>query len=70
MIGVTRVVSPIGGNCQHSDLPGVPNPLIGRRIPDLHLDDDSTLAEHFRDARSVLLDAGTPPRRRSACVPD
>lgn len=54
--GATHVVSMIGGNWQHYDLPG-DHPMIGRRVPDLPLDDGSTMAGHFRDGRAVLLDA-------------
>jgi hypothetical protein len=56
--GATHVVSMIGGGWQHYDLPG-DHPLIGHRVPDLPLDDGTTLAQHFRDGRAVLLDAGT-----------
>ncbi len=56
--GATHVVSMIGGGWQHYDLPG-DHPLLGRRVPDLPLDDGTTLAQHFRDGRAVLLDAGT-----------
>ncbi|WP_345458897.1 FAD-dependent monooxygenase [Actinoallomurus oryzae] len=56
--GATHVVSMIGGGRQRYDLPG-DHPLLGRRVPDLPLDDGTTLAEHFRDGRAVLLDVGT-----------
>jgi 2-polyprenyl-6-methoxyphenol hydroxylase-like FAD-dependent oxidoreductase len=56
--GATHVVSMISGNWQHYDLPG-DHPLIGRRVPDLALDNGTTLAGYFRDGRAVLLDAGT-----------
>ena len=56
--GATYVVSKIGGAWQHYDLPG-DFPLIGRRVPDLPLDDGTTLAPRFRDGRAVLLDTGT-----------
>ncbi len=56
--GATHVVSMISGDWQHYDLPG-DHPLIGRRVPDLPLDDGTTLAGHFRDGRAVLLDDGT-----------
>jgi 2-polyprenyl-6-methoxyphenol hydroxylase-like FAD-dependent oxidoreductase len=56
--GATHVVSMISGNWQHYDLPG-DHLLIGRRVPDLHLDNGTTLAEHFRDGRAVLVDART-----------
>ncbi|MEV6831644.1 FAD-dependent monooxygenase [Amycolatopsis sp. NPDC051102] len=55
--GATHVVSMIGGQWQHYDLPG-DHPLIGRRVPDLPLTDGTTLARHFRSGRAVLLDAG------------
>jgi 2-polyprenyl-6-methoxyphenol hydroxylase-like FAD-dependent oxidoreductase len=54
----THVVSMIGGGWQHYDLPG-DHPLIGHRAPDLPLDDDTTLAGHFRDGRAVLLTSST-----------
>jgi 2-polyprenyl-6-methoxyphenol hydroxylase-like FAD-dependent oxidoreductase len=53
--GATYVVSMIGGGRQHYDLPG-DHPLVGRRVPDLPLDDGTTLAACFRDGRAVLLD--------------
>jgi 2-polyprenyl-6-methoxyphenol hydroxylase-like FAD-dependent oxidoreductase len=53
--GATHVVSMIGGNWQHYDLPG-DHPLIGRRVPDLPLTDGTTLAGRFRDGGAVLLD--------------
>ncbi|MEV4055005.1 FAD-dependent monooxygenase [Amycolatopsis sp. NPDC049688] len=56
--GATHVVSMIGGQWQHYDLPG-DHPLIGRRVPDLPLTDGTTLAGHFRTGRAVLLDTGT-----------
>lgn len=56
--GATHVVSMIGGDWQHYDLPG-DHPLIGRRVPDLPLTDGTTLAGHFRTGRAVLLDTGT-----------
>ncbi|MFJ1767299.1 FAD-dependent monooxygenase [Amycolatopsis sp. NPDC088138] len=55
--GATYVVSKVGGAWQHYDLPG-DFPLIGRRVPDLPLDDGTTLAPRFRDGRAVLLDTG------------
>ncbi|MGW4525566.1 FAD-dependent monooxygenase [Amycolatopsis sp. NPDC004378] len=55
--GATHVVSSISGGWQHYDLPGE-FPLIGHRVPDLALDDGTTLATRFRDARAVVLDAG------------
>jgi 2-polyprenyl-6-methoxyphenol hydroxylase-like FAD-dependent oxidoreductase len=55
--GATHVVSMIGGNWQHYDLPG-DHPMIGHRVPDLRLDDGTTLAGCFRDGRAVLLDVG------------
>ncbi|MFF4623000.1 FAD-dependent monooxygenase [Nonomuraea jabiensis] len=54
--GATHVVSMIGGDWQRYDLPG-DHPLIGRRVPDLPLDDGTTLAGRFHDGRAVLLDA-------------
>jgi 2-polyprenyl-6-methoxyphenol hydroxylase-like FAD-dependent oxidoreductase len=56
--GATHVVSMIGGGWQHYDLPG-DNPLIGHRVPDLPLDDGTTLAGRFRNGRAVLLDVDT-----------
>ncbi|EOD63265.1 FAD-dependent monooxygenase, partial [Amycolatopsis vancoresmycina] len=56
--GATHVVSMIGGQWQHYDLPG-DHPLIGRRVPDLPLTDGTTMAAHFRTGRAVLLDTGT-----------
>ncbi|HEX8865333.1 MAG TPA: FAD-dependent monooxygenase [Lentzea sp.] len=56
--GATYVVSRIGGGWQHYDLPG-DHPLLGRRVPDLALDDGTTLAGCFRDGRAVLLDVGS-----------
>jgi 2-polyprenyl-6-methoxyphenol hydroxylase-like FAD-dependent oxidoreductase len=53
--GATYVVSMIGGAWQHYDLPG-DHPLVGRRVPDLPLDDGTALAGYFRDGRAVLLD--------------
>jgi hypothetical protein len=53
--GATHVVSMIGGGWQHYDLPG-DHPLVGRRVPDLQLDDGTTMAGWFRDGRAVLLD--------------
>lgn len=53
--GATHVVSMIGGGWQHYDLPG-DHPLVGRRVPDLPLDDGTTMAGSFRDGRAVLLD--------------
>ncbi|RJQ79004.1 FAD-dependent oxidoreductase [Pseudonocardiaceae bacterium YIM PH 21723] len=50
----TYVVLKIGGAWQHYELPG-DHPLIGHRVPDLPLTDGSTLAEHFREGRAVLL---------------
>ncbi|MEU8636145.1 FAD-dependent monooxygenase [Amycolatopsis sp. NPDC048633] len=55
--GATHVVSSIAGDWQHYPLPG-DFPLIGHRVPDLALDDGTTLAGHFRDGRAVVLDAG------------
>ncbi len=56
--GATHVVSMIGGGWQHLDLPG-DHPLVGRRVPDLPLDDGTTLAGYFRDGRAVLLDVAS-----------
>jgi 2-polyprenyl-6-methoxyphenol hydroxylase-like FAD-dependent oxidoreductase len=56
--GATHVVSSIAGGWQHYDFPG-DHPLLGRRVPDLPLDDGTTLASHFREGRAVVLDAGT-----------
>jgi 2-polyprenyl-6-methoxyphenol hydroxylase-like FAD-dependent oxidoreductase len=56
--GATHVVSMISGDWQLYDLPG-DHPLIGRRVPDLPLDDGTTLAGRFRDGRAVLLDVDT-----------
>jgi 2-polyprenyl-6-methoxyphenol hydroxylase-like FAD-dependent oxidoreductase len=56
--GATHVVSMIGGNWQHYDLPG-DHPLIGRRVPDLPLDDGTTLGGYFGEGRAVVLASGT-----------
>ncbi|MGW5719802.1 FAD-dependent monooxygenase [Amycolatopsis sp. NPDC003865] len=63
--GATHVVSSIGGGWQHYDLPGE-FPLIGHRVPDLALDDGTTLADRFRDGRAVLVDTGTGAARVAA----
>jgi 2-polyprenyl-6-methoxyphenol hydroxylase-like FAD-dependent oxidoreductase len=55
--GATHVVSMIGGGWQHYDLPGE-HPLVGSRVPDLTLDDGTSVARCFRDGRAVLLDLG------------
>jgi 2-polyprenyl-6-methoxyphenol hydroxylase-like FAD-dependent oxidoreductase len=63
--GATHVVSSIGGGWQHYAIPG-DFPLIGHRVPDLALDDGTTLATRFRDGGAVLLAAATEAARVAA----
>jgi len=56
--GTTYLASSIGGLRQRYDLPG-DDPLIGRSVPDLRLDDGTRLADHLHDGAGVLLDPGS-----------
>ncbi|MEV6901474.1 hypothetical protein [Amycolatopsis sp. NPDC051372] len=55
--GATHVVTRISGTWQHYG-EGTDETLLGHRVPDLPLDDGTTLAAHFRAGKAVLLDAG------------